>query len=74
MELISFAWGLLHDVMWLQAMTKRELHCPNLLVQKVATLVPAPRPVKPVHAPIADIIAVCSNLLSCSVIHPTFLR
>jgi hypothetical protein len=42
----------------LQVMTKRDMHCPNLLIHKVATLVPPPRPVKPVHPPIADIIRV----------------
>lgn len=43
-------------------MTKRELHCPNLLVHKVATLLAAPRPVKPIHPPIADIIRVCLHI------------
>lgn len=42
----------------LQVMTKRDLHCPRLLIHKVATLVLPPRPVKPVHPPIADIIRV----------------
>ena len=42
----------------LQEMTKRELHCPNLGVQRVAALVAPPRPVKPTHPPIADIIRV----------------
>ena len=42
----------------LQAMTKRELYCPNLLVRKMVPTVPPPRPVKPVHPPIADIVKV----------------
>ena len=43
-------------------MTTRELHCPNLQVQKVASLVAPPRPVKPTHPPIADIIKVSTVL------------
>ena len=46
----------------LQEMTTRELHCPNLQVQKVATLMAPPRPVKPSHPPIADIIRVSTAL------------
>ena len=42
-------------------MIKRELHCPNLQVQKVATLLAPPRPVKPSHPPIADIIRVSTS-------------
>ncbi len=52
-------------------MTKRDLHCPNLLIHKVAALVPPPRPVKPVHPPIADIIRVC--LLALNVLHVTLI-
>ncbi len=55
----------------LQVMTKRDLHCPNLLIHKVATLVPPPRPVKPVHPPIADIIRVC--ILALYVLHVTLV-
>ena len=46
----------------LQEMSKRELHCPNLQVQRVAALVAPPRPVKPTHSPIADIIRVSNTL------------
>ena len=42
-------------------MTQRELHCPNLQVHKVATLVALSQPVKPSHPPIADIIRVSSS-------------
>ena len=47
------------------------MHCPNLLIHKVATLVPPPRPVKPVHPPIADIIRVCLLALHATLIHGT---
>lgn len=43
-------------------MTTRELYCPNLQVQKMGTLVAPPRPVKPSHPPIADIIRVSTTL------------
>ena len=42
----------------LQEMTKRVLYCPNLTVSKLAVLVPPPRPQKPVHLPIAELIKV----------------
>eukprot|EP00891_Asterochloris_glomerata_P000628 jgi/Astpho2/628/fgenesh1_pm.00013_%23_18_t len=37
-------------------MTKRVLYCPNLLVSKLAVLLPPPRPQKPVHLPIAELV------------------
>ena len=56
----------------LQEMTKRVLYCPNLMVSKLAVLVPPPRPQKPVHLPIAELIKVSlqgasfpSRVLSC---------
>lgn len=34
------------------------LYCPNLLVSKLAVLLPPPRPQKPVHLPIAELVKV----------------
>lgn len=42
----------------MQGMKKRCLYCPNLQVRKVCALIPAPRPAKPVHPPIAELIKV----------------
>ena len=42
----------------LQMITKRVMYCPNLMVSKLAVLVPPPRPEKPVHLPIAELVKV----------------
>ena len=47
----------------LQEMTKRKLYCPGLTVTKLSTLVPPPRPQKPVHLPIAGLVKVSPCLL-----------
>lgn len=67
---IMYTWYIQHIVvvaliantMSMQEMKKRCLYCPNLQVRKVSMLVPAPRPVKPAHPPIADLIKVTSLL------------
>ena len=50
----------------LQEMTKRVLYCPNLMVSKLAVLVPPPRPQKPVHLPIAELVK--ASLLGASLL------